>query len=651
MTYRLKTWPPFLLKLFFSLILIVVAIGHHNLVRAQSLPPGIFETLESIVTSQRESSAAIYKDIQAKSSLIGSNDSFEDIALDKSFLRELITFSENRFLQLLNSGEECGLYALLYNGLLTSSKPDQIIAQVLLKKDDPPTAMLFPQRLFFELLFKKKCFHLLDTNKLFSITRLKNTIKEKKIISPSTKGECSLFFKSMLKDPHLPFICKIPETIKKARSLVSKNKKFSYSRIPGNEEIISNASYYTKNLDFFFRFFSDNLCENIGNEDKFCAPFLSTNIWSKAASGEVPSFKIKNKCSHFIGTPPSQADLDNCAKNFVKDPKICVDRTHDKGNALFPLADCNTTSNALSHSNFIVSQQDCPASVSNDAVTNIFRIFSHYYPKTIAKDGDCTYNVYKTVSDIYRKYDELESWPFKLCYFSKTTLSHKCLTYIPGTASKDSMAEGHVVGNATHNMTSAAPGTICQLVSEDEYKPSRLQYKAGCFIVYKKSGCQGKECNKKVIYNNVEVKNIEFRGKFNLDYFPLSFTASGKSFANLFQRYFSKKGHKIKNFTDLKQFFKDHPKDIVHGEGCLEDILPERFRKNSFNQCSASLFIISGVSDSVDSETPIYLTTHLAIDDINSPRPILWNQIFNALTSFREIHPLKSWNFYGLVDL
>jgi hypothetical protein len=87
------------------------------------------------------------------------------------------------------------------------------------------------------------------------------------------------------------------------------------------------------------------------------------------------------------------------------------------------------------------------------------------------------------------------------------------------------------------------------------------------------------------------------------------------------------------------------PNGIVHGIGCIEDLVPEQFQRTAINQCHPLPFIIDGHTQKND-ET--WLVARLAIDDIHTPRFIMWPNIFNAVSAYRELHPLNTWTLYGI---
>ena len=101
---------------------------------------------------------------------------------------------------------------------------------------------------------------------------------------------------------------------------------------------------------------------------------------------------------------------------------------------------------------------------------------------------------------------------------------------------------------------------------------------------------------------------------------------------------------KIMSLSNLKFFLKNQ-KSIVFGIGCLEDLLPYRFRRKTLNQCVPMPFIVDGF---ITKGYRDFLTIRTTLDEIGSPQIIIWNRLFNSLKMFQSIHPRKDWSLYGI---
>jgi hypothetical protein len=87
------------------------------------------------------------------------------------------------------------------------------------------------------------------------------------------------------------------------------------------------------------------------------------------------------------------------------------------------------------------------------------------------------------------------------------------------------------------------------------------------------------------------------------------------------------------------------PGSIIHGVGCAEDLLPEFFPRNSINGCHPLPFIVDG---HIEKDNTSLLVFRSAIDDVHTPRLILWQNIFNAVSAYQLLHPLNTWTLYGI---
>ncbi len=82
-----------------------------------------------------------------------------------------------------------------------------------------------------------------------------------------------------------------------------------------------------------------------------------------------------------------------------------------------------------------------------------------------------------------------------------------------------------------------------------------------------------------------------------------------------------------------------------HGIGCAEDLLPEHFSKESFNQCSPLPFIVDGYREKAGIYSVVIRT---AYDSLHAPRLVPWTNLFSALKDYQRLHPLDIWGLYAL---
>ena len=87
------------------------------------------------------------------------------------------------------------------------------------------------------------------------------------------------------------------------------------------------------------------------------------------------------------------------------------------------------------------------------------------------------------------------------------------------------------------------------------------------------------------------------------------------------------------------------PNGVIHGIGCAEDLIPEQFQRMAINQCHPLPFIVDGHTEK-NGDT--LLITRLAIEDVHTPRFLMWPNIFNAVSAYQELHPLNTWTLNGI---
>ena len=136
---------------------------------------------------------------------------------------------------------------------------------------------------------------------------------------------------------------------------------------------------------------------------------------------------------------------------------------------------------------------------------------------------------------------------------------------------------------------------------------------------------------------------VDYKLQFNL--FPISYIAENKSLKSQFEKIKKKTFKPVKNTTILKSIFNKEKNAIVLGMGCIEELLPSFFKRNTLNQCHPTSFII----DNIMEEDGLF-ATHIrtSLDHIHAPRVIPWSRVFNSVRNYQNIHPLRSWELYAI---
>ena len=225
--------------------------------------------------------------------------------------------------------------------------------------------------------------------------------------------------------------------------------------------------------------------------------------------------------------------------------------------------------------------------------------------------------------------------------FSKREL--RCLPYIPGNDEDNAISESRVISGIVRRIYATSNKLMCKIIPEKKYNPIFLEYKQGCFILSPQN-CQSYACRKRIIYNQKEFFNFEYQGKLGENYFEISSQDKIHSMNRKLKKVLDYEEEKILSLTKMKLWFKNG-KRLIHGVGCLEDLYPDFFRRNTFNQCDAIPFLISGTHQKNSTE---YVFINTTLDLITYPRSIRWNNLYSALKMYQHIHPYKLWALYGI---
>ena len=171
----------------------------------------------------------------------------------------------------------------------------------------------------------------------------------------------------------------------------------------------------------------------------------------------------------------------------------------------------------------------------------------------------------------------------------------------------------------------------CVLIEKKKYNSNLTDYKNGCFIVINSEKCNSALCSRNIFLDKKSVNNITYKRGSYLQYFPVSYAQKGLSAISMLENSYKLKFVRLNNLTDLEIFLKKNKSSLIHGIGCAEDLLPQFFKTKSFNQCKPMPFIVDNI---VRKNKNRFLVLRTAIDDVHSPRLILWGFVFSSLRNF-----------------
>ncbi len=612
--------------------------------------PGLIESLQTIVKDTREKLRKEYQSLRSaqKVELNPTLELVQDSEIDPLFLKSVFLHSEKRYLEMINLNS-CHLYALLENQLLKSAL-GTIDFLMMINKGQK---YLIRYDQFVEQVYKYKCQNFSQYSKIFDRQNLKKTVMSIPYPVPKTQKECEHIIEDWKKNDYLPYLCKIPHSLtqgKSAEQVKNNRKNLSLAQRRLINQIISDANYFQNQLPYFERSYLENLCNSIEKKELFCNPYLAQDAWAKIINGEIPDNNLVFRCNELLRKAPdhklTQAQKMMCATKLKDEPELCTTGTTDRYSGIFPRANCSQVSMALNHGRLKTPFHDCPGQVDNGALTNLHRILGHFEESTISSDiesckGETTFTYYNFLKTAKRN----EAWPLQACYFDRIENKEICKSYIPGTIERSPMSEDKIVANILQRLGKIPSRATCSIITESEYRPVLLKYKNGCFITFNKDNCSNSYCPRKIIIDQKEVEGITFKGSLRFDYFPNSWSNQKQSIATTLEEIYKIPPKKLQNLTMVQVFLKQHPKGIIHGLGCAEDLLPRIRKRKSINQCTPTPFIVDGMFEKNENKTLVLRT---AFDDILSPRLTPWNWVFTAVMKYQELHPLKQWNLYGL---
>lgn len=653
---RLKTyhlfWPNrfFRSLIFFGVGIFLSQIVHSNDIGPKKRVPGIIESLEVLIRNDRTQFIQEYSKLNLKTKTFDSIKDLDKFVITPFFLSSIIFNSEWKYFNLA-IGNECRFYSLFQNNLLKKIDwPIEDLAVTYITLDGKVDTILVDKNRFMEEIYKKSCFEQKDLDILYNAENFKKTLTKVKFEVPKTQIKCDEIFKSWLTSPQTPYLCKIPYLLKQGEKMIdllrsAPDKDLQFQKKWSS--LLRDAKFLRDNTDLFQKSYLTNLCDGLEDVANFCQIYLAKDAWTKIVNGELPSYFLTYRCKNYLNQDKiSTEDFNKCAEKFKDNSSLCLTKGSTGFSSYYPHQNCNDISEMLNTSNLKTDYQDCPGRVDNEGITNIHRLFMHIKPEVLVSTPEtCTNEANYSFAKRNIKESNFKVWPLKICYKDPAQEETVCKTYVPGNNETSKYSEGKVVAEILKRTQGAPEKMVCKIIDANDYKPHLLKYRAGCFIVNNTNECTTFHCPKIIRWNNKVISGITYKGVPLFNYFPTTLSSSDFSATTIIEEAFKIKHKMLSNLTDIYAFLSAKKDNVIHGVGCIEDILPHLFYKRAFNQCRPLPFIVDGY---LKKEGTTFLTTHLPIDDVHSPRLINWNNIFNGITSYKRIHPLDTWTMYGI---
>ena len=382
----------------------------------------------------------------------------------------------------------------------------------------------------------------------------------------------------------------------------------------------------------------NTFCDEDGDEDNFCSFLLSESLWNKIYHGKASSSYAQPFCLN-------KKQEKSCLKDLITNPKKCL-LVRDNVKSNISSSDCNSLSTAITYGQLYDTYEDCPGQIGNLAVNQLVRIINHF-----KKDQGIPYSnkdcSKKTASQFIEfmknaEYEE-QTWGISYCYDNKILADETCSITLLENLESSPYSEERIISKILSNTRGTTKNLKCKHIDEKIYGPNLLKYQVGCFMLFNKNNCSATMCPKKIVVDGKFFNHIKTKYKATVPYLALTGSQLGKDMNTIVIKKLDLKQKTIKNFFALKNFISEKKKNIVHGMGCLEDIIREQFYRKNIGDCTPVPFIIDGILPKNK-----VLITRVAIDRLRLPRSIYWGDIYNAVRMFQKQNHTHKWTLYGL---
>jgi len=608
---------------------------------------GFYSNFKTLIEIQDDNFQKKLKNFKSGSNLNDLAD-IKSLDLDEDFIGSIIFHTPSRYMSLANI-DSCSLYDLILAGL--AKGPNGEIQNFLVRyrtKGEILKTALISKKTFYEEVVYKRCPNVVKFQKYFDLKNVKSTLKSLSLSFPKNERTCQAEHEKHLNDHKTAYLCFLSDQVKSIPRLekeIQLTPKKNYKKLTTLKRELRVAKKYKSHLNPEAIGYLDNLCQNLDRPKLFCDGFFKQSFWKKAAESKNLEPFIKSSCQSILkkmNITPSE--LKSCAQKLSSQPQVCLFSGFQDG-ILTPKPNCETLGINLKQTTLRANYNDCPARVANDAVINTARIINHFSSEFSKTASSCQAQTSNTFVEFNQVANEGRAWNVKLCYDDKLKATEVCHPVIFGDAKDSQFSMSKVVEKILSRTKGLSKNQVCRTVGSNNYKPSLLEFKNGCFIVVDSQSCTSTSCDYKIIFDQLEVDGIRQVSDVKFDYLPRDFSTQSFSQAKLIEKEFKLTSKPILNTSFLKRSFEIHPEGIIHGVACAEDLLPEFFSKKVINQCLPIPFIVDGFKEDKGKYAVIIRT---ARDSLHAPRLVPWAHLFSALKDYQRLHPLDYWGLHVL---
>ena len=600
--------------------------------------PGIIQTFEKIISIDAERFNKRSNELLKNNRIFSDSTSITALDLEPDFLNSIILHSDPSYIKLA-SMDKCRFYDTILTDLLksTEGKIKNVLVTYLDKKGERQSSIM-NRKDFLNKVVNLEC---PETPKLIDQFQLKNldkTLREVSFTIPSGREQCQTVHLNWLTDAKTPYLCQIYEFQDQAKKGLGDAADL--------EQRKAISKVIDQKLTVIQKDYLQNICTHLDDEELFCQDFLNVSFWSKISGGMEDKIYAKGICGFVMGAAePSDAQMRQCLARLNKETDLCLYPTQ-KNRGLSPQMDCEATSLALNYSTLRSNYQDCPAGSDQLGLTNLSRILLHFSGAPIRPfEGTCTAITAGESFEFNQKFDNDESWKLEACYDDRLNEKEVCNKIFFGSYNNNQASYPNVVANILRNTRGADSSTKCKMIDSREYNPLALEYKSGCVIIYEANKCFISECKHKILYNDRPIDFIRVRNRATIDYFPSSVQNERFSQNYLLTHDYKKTGRALNNLSNIIAYFKKYKTGIIHGVGCMEEMIPSFFKSKAIAQCTPAPFIIDGM---IKDNDKVAFVTRTSLDSLQAPRLVSWSNLYSSVKSYQRYHPLRLWTLYGL---
>lgn len=633
---------------------------------AQPLIPGIFETLEVLIKNNARLTPASenfnYPEAKKKLQKLATNGI--TFYTDPNFIQTILLHTPQNYLALLNNNP-CALADLAWLGLIKNSTGSIKQVPLLYSANQASYEKLWIDReTWAKYLMTYQCPASQEAAYMFSSKNLEHTLKKFSFVPPKSENQCQDQWKDLLTKPTSPYYCYLVQAIQKGKEGLRSLELFS-NLSPSEEKSLKQVALQglkveewlgEKNVKYLSHF-----CANTYNVNNFCKKFFEENFWLKKFQNNAQDSSLLPFCEE-NGKNIGAAKLGKCLEKLFSNPANCTSSVPQLS-SLTPRPYCDEASTALDHSRLDINYRDCPGKLSNEAIINGARLLLHFgfisdFKKSKQTQAplsfpystqNCSSNLSEAFIDFTHQIKLDSFWGVEICLKDLLNKKSYCAPFLYDQNPNSPYAIVNVVTELLIKKKNMDKNYACNFIAESSYDRNLLKYRSGCWVLVNPN-CQQLQCSLKVFVDDRELRDIfEVKGAPDFAYQPFDEKSQYYNFENLLTHELHLETNNIHTFSELQNFFSQNNKNMVHGVGCAEELLPNHFEQDSMQYCTPLPFILDGfVAKNSNGANDQYVVLHTAIDEIASARATPWQQIILAVEAYQKYHPQNIWSLHGL---